>query len=131
MVRKLLALIAGLLTFWIVATLIQLASGFIFGMPNPDILGNAEKMTAYVAQMPVGAFIALLLSYVLSSFASGYVARTISRSDSLIIPIVIGVLETIPWAYTITQIPHPTWVVVLGFICYIPFTLLGHRVASR
>ena len=131
MVRKILAFIAGLITFWIIATLIHLISGLIFGLPAPDVIGNAEKMAAYVAAMPLGAFVGLLLSYIIGSFVSGLVMRIISRWDSLVLPIAIGLIGTAAWAFNVMQIPHPTWVTVLGFFCYIPFAIIGYRAAAR
>lgn len=130
MVRKLLALVAGFLTFMIAVTVIQVINGLIFGMPKPETLSSPEMMQAYVSAMPVGASIGLLFSYVVGSFASGYLMRVISKWDSLILPIVIGLIGTFGWAYTITQISHPIWVTIAGFFCYLPFTLLGHRTAK-
>jgi hypothetical protein len=131
MVRKILALIAGFITFGVVVTLIQLINGLIFGMPTPDVIGNPEKMAAFVAAMPMGGFIGLLVSYGVGSFASGFVMRVISKWGSLVLPIVIGLLGTTAWVYNVAQIPHPMWVTILGLFCYVPFAILGHRAAGR
>lgn len=130
MVRKILALLAGLFIFFLVTTLIQFISGLMYGMPNPEIIGNIDRMNEYVAQMPAGAFTLLLLSYVVGSFASGFLMRMISRWDSLVLPLIVGTLGTVGWIFNIGQIQHPMWVVVIGFLCYIPFTILGHRAAA-
>jgi ABC-type multidrug transport system permease subunit len=90
-------------------------------------MGNPEKMKAFVAEMSVGAFIALLLGYIIGSFASGFVMRKLSQWDSLVLPLIVGLLGTAGWFYTVVQIPHPMWVIVLGFLCYIPFAILGYR----
>jgi hypothetical protein len=128
--RKILAFIAGLITFFIVVSLMHLLNGLIFGMPSPDVYANPEKMTAYVAGMSTGAFVGVLVTYIVGSFASGFVMRILSRWDSLILPVVIGLIGTAGWAYNINQIQHPMWVTVLGFFCYLPFAILGHRAAQ-
>jgi hypothetical protein len=130
MLRKLLAFIAGFITFGVVVTLIQLVSGLIFGMPSPETIGDQVKMAAFVAAMSTGGFVGLLLSYIIGSFVSGFVTRVISRWESLLLPILIGLIGTVAWTYNVTQIPHPMWVTVLGFFCYIPFAILGHRAAA-
>lgn len=127
MVRKILAFLAGLIIFMVVVTLIQLLSGLMFGMPNPEIIGHPEKMKEYVAGMPTGAFVGLLISYIVGSFTSGFVMRKIAQWDSLVLPLIIGLIGTIAWAYNVIQIPYPMWVTILGFLCYIPFTILGYR----
>lgn len=45
--------------------------------------------------------------------------------------IIIGVLLTGAWIMNVVNIPHPTWVVALGFLCFIPPVLLGSWLASR
>ena len=130
MIRKIAALIAGLITSFIVVSLVQVLNGLIFGMMDPNSLGDIEKMRAFVAGMSAGAFIGLLLSYVLGSVAAGVVMRFISRSSSIVLPMAVGVVGTVTWIYNVTNIPHPTWVMIAGFFCFVPFVLLGHRLAS-
>lgn len=130
MVRKVLALLAGVVMFFVVTMMVQLIGGFMFGMPGPDIIGNVEKMAEYVERMPLGAFVFLLLSYITGSFSAGFVMRIISRWDSLLLPIIVGTFGTIGWIFNIAQIRHPVWVTVIGFFCYIPFAIFGHRAAA-
>ena len=130
MVRKILALVAGVITFWVVVTLVQLVTGLLFGMPDAETMGSPEKMKVFVMGMSVGGFIGLLLGYIIGSFASGFVMRKLSQWDSLVLPLIVGLLGTAGWAYTIVQIPHPMWVTILGFLCYIPFAILGYRSAK-
>jgi len=130
MVRKILALIAGFLTFIIVVTIVQVINGLIFGMPKPETLNSPEAMQAYVSSMPTGSFLGLLVSYIVGSFSSGYLMKVISKWDSMLLPLVMGLIGTCGWAYTITQISHPIWVTIAGFLSYLPFTFLGYRTAK-
>lgn len=129
MLRKILAFVVGFVTFGILVTLVQVTSGLIYGMPRPETMNDPELMKGFVAGLPMGAFILLLLSYIVGSFGSGFVMRKISKGDSQLLALAIGLIGTVAWAYTITQVPHPIWVSVLGFLTYIPFTLIGHRAA--
>ncbi|MGD9629846.1 MAG: hypothetical protein AB7V18_11435 [Pyrinomonadaceae bacterium] len=129
MLRKILAFVGGFVTFGILVTLVQVISGLVYGMPRPETMNDPELMRGFVAGLPTGAFILLLLSYIVGSFGSGFVMRKISKWDSQLLPLAMGLIGTATWAYTITQIPHPIWVSVLGFMTYIPFTLIGHRAA--
>ena len=130
MVRKILAVIAGLITFYVVVSGVQMLNGIIFGAPPPETMTDPAAMSAYVAGLPTAAFIVLLLGYVLGSFVAGFVMRKISHWDSLVLPLIVGVLGTVGWIANLAMVPHPIWVAVVGFFCYIPFAILGHRAAK-
>jgi hypothetical protein len=130
MVRKIIGGVIGLVTFFILASIIQTVNGLVYGAPPPETMTDLAAMSNYVAGLPAGAFTVLLAGYIVGSYAGGLVARVISKWDSLLIPIVIGALGTIGWIANVAVIPHPLWVIVVGMFCFIPFTLLGHRSAK-
>ena len=129
MLMKIVALIVGFFTFVIVVSVIQLIGGMVFSAPTAEMMADPVSMSEFVAKMPFGAFVMLLLGYVLGSFISGFVMRKISKWDSLILPIVIAALGMLGWILTISSIPHPQWVTIIGFLCFLPFTILGHKAA--
>mgnify|MGYP003389963385 CR=1 FL=1 len=129
MLIKIVALIVGFFTFVIVVSIIQLIGGMVFSAPTAEMMADPASMAEFVSKMPIGAFIMLLLGYAIGSFASGFLMRTISKWDSLILPIVISALGMLGWILTIFAIPHPTWVTIVGFLCFVPFTILGHKTA--
>lgn len=62
----------------------------------------------------------------------GRIAASIqTRSSGIAEAVTVGVVLTAAWVMNVRSIPHPTWVVVLGFFCFIPFVLLGNRSASQ
>lgn len=129
MAMKVIALVAGFVVFGILVMLIQYLNGMIFGAPGPEAASDPEALKAFVSSMSAGAFIGLLISYIVGSFAAGFVMRKIAKWDSLVLPLVIGGLGTIFWIMNLAVIPHPVWVAIVGFLCFIPFTVLGHRTA--
>lgn len=133
MIRKILAVIAGIIAAVIIFMIFQSIGGAIFGgpqMPEGGGMPDPAVMAAYMASLPAGAFVLLALGYIVGSFAGGFVARKISQTDSLVVPVVVGVVLTLAWIMNISMVPHPVVMAVIGFFCYIPFTILGHRVAK-
>jgi len=133
MARNILAVIAGIVAAFVVFMIMQAIGGAIYGKPQISDGGgmpDSTVMAAYIQGLPVGAFVLLALGYVIGSFAGGFVAGKISRSDSLVVPLIIGVVLTFGWIINFAMLPHPMLMVVLGFFCYIPFTILGHRIAK-
>ena len=130
MARKILAFFAGLITFLVVTTIVQLISGAIYGMPSMEMMSDPQAMADHIARLPSGAFVFLAASYIIGSTAAGFLMHKISRWNSLVLPLLIGLIGTIFWAVNSTTYPHPMWMNVLGYFCFIPFTVLGHRMAK-
>lgn len=130
MVRKILAFVAGIVVFGALTAAIQIVNMLIFGMPDQKAMSDPEAMKAYIASLPTGAFIGLLLSYAAGSYVAGFIMRKISKWDSLILAALLGLMGTVAWIVNLGQYPHPLWVAALGFLCFIPFTLLGHKTAK-
>lgn len=132
MVRKILAVIAGLLSAILIFMIMQAIGGAIYGkpqMPEGGGMPDPAAMAEYIKGLPIGAFVLLALGYIIGSTAGGFIARKISLSDSLVVPVIIGVVLTLAWVANISMVPHPIWLTVVGFFCYIPFTILGHKLA--
>lgn len=130
MVRKIFALLAGFVTFFVLVSIVQAISAGIYGMPTPEEMVNRELMSVFIARMPTSAFILLAFAYILGSFGSGFVMRKIAKLDSLVLPLIIGIFGTTAWAFNAYMYVHPVWVTVMGFLCFIPFAILGHRAAK-
>ena len=127
MVLKLLAGIAGIVVFVALVTLFEYVNGLIFGAPSIQAQSDLQALQQFIAQMPVGAGILLLVGYAVGSFAGGFVMAKIARWDSLVLPLVLGILGTIGWILNTIALPHPLWIKILGYLCFIPFALIGYK----
>ncbi len=127
MIRKILAGIAGIIVFVGLVSTFEYVNGLIFGAPNVEARNDLEALQQFIAQMPVGAGILLLVGYAVGSFVSGFVMAKIARWDSLVLPLVLGILGTLGWILNTIALPHPLWIKILGYLCFIPFALIGYR----
>lgn len=129
MVRKILAFLAGLIAAIAITIVAQLLNALIFGVPRIQP-GDTEALAAYVAGLPAAAFILVAAGYAVGYFVGGFLMRKISRWDSIVLPALLGIFGTAGWTLNISKIPHPTWMIVLGFFCFLPFAFLGYRLAG-
>jgi len=92
MVRKTLAIIAGLLTGLLVILLVRTMS--LAKYPFPDTLDwtDSAHRNEYIAALPDAAFLIVIASHMLGAFLAGLIASLISRKDRFAIGIVAGLL---------------------------------------
>lgn len=130
--RKILAVIIGMIT----ATAIIWLAYMISSMMAPFYPKNLEYMSrgeviAYMQSVPMGTFVTVLAGYAVAAFAGGFISTKMGRrwSSGPALALVVGLLLTIG-SLTISQMwPQPLWFIAASFVCYIPFSLLGYRIA--
>lgn len=130
MVRKILGFVVGLVIANVIIIVSQMISGMIFGMPPTLDMNDTTAMANYISGLPTAAFALVAIGYALGYFVGGFAMRKVSQWDSLILPVILGALGTIGWIMNISMLPHPIWMVIVGFFCFIPFALIGHRAAK-
>ncbi len=78
--RKILAVVAGVILAGLVVYGVQAIGHQVYPPPENLDTKNMEAMKAYVATLPVGAFLFVLVAYILGSFAGGWLAAKIPRA---------------------------------------------------
>jgi hypothetical protein len=129
--------ILGMLAGVVVAVLVIMAMemlGHRFYPPPPGLdptdPANEAAFAQFVAAMPFGGKLMLLLAWLLGTFAGALVAARIARHQTaaaLLVALVVisGVIGMI------MSIPHPTWLGILGVLLPIPVALLAMRLVYR
>ena len=130
MLRIVLGIIVGIVVGSLVFLGFQTVNTVIFPLPEGVDFSNKEGMKKFIADLPATGFILLLTGYAVGSLGAGFIARKISRHASIIAPIILGAFFSLGWLMNTSMLPHPVWVVVLGYLMYLPFTVLGHKLAG-
>ena len=123
--RKIWAYVAGLGTAFIVILVLEAALHFIFTMPSGANMNDAAAIDQMMRAMPVAAFAALLVAYIIGSFAGGLTAALVSDGSSSTPSIVTGCALTIAGAANVFSMYHPTWFRIASLLTYLPFAYLG------
>lgn len=198
MLRSVLSVIAGVGIAIVTFSLFQGIGGLLNPPPSTLDYNDKNAVAAFIASMPISAFLILVAGYIVGSFLAGWFATKLLRSRSLavltivsildlilvgmmlvvlvavlrlleglpgivktllpfliigvsviggillgrtaqrsepgrgriVVTAVVGILLTAAWIMNLAKLPHPTWMVVIGLLCFIPPVMLGGHMAS-
>jgi len=127
MLRKISAVLLGLLAAVATVMLIEWISHQIYP-PPPDLdFKNPEQVRQHVATLPLGAFIAILFGWLMGTLAGGVVACQIAREKPAVFASIIGTVMMAATIANLIMIPHPGWFSIAGIVVIAAGTLLAIR----
>lgn len=127
MLRKILSVVIGIAVGVLGIMLIQSLSSQMYPMPEGLDYKDTEAFGAYVKTLPVGAFLMVILSYIVGSFFGGMSATSLSKEKYRSAIIVGGVL-TLAGIANAMSMPQPLWVSIVSVLVFIPSAYLGAKV---
>lgn len=133
MIRKILAVVIGLIAGSVVNMAIVMASHVLFPLPEGIDPNDMEAFKAHVEAngMETGALIMVLLAHSGGSLVSGFVCGLIARRAWYAAAIGMGILWLCGGAYMLTQLPSPIWFAVTDIVLYVPAAMLGVKLGAR
>lgn len=130
MMKRILAIILGLIISFIIISLFQKLGHKLYPPPEGINMNDKEAIKTLVASMPMGAFIVLLISYMLGAFGGGFIAARVSK-DRIRPSIIVGAVLMLAGLVNVIMIPHPLWFAILSIIMYIPMAYTGGKLGLR
>lgn len=131
--RKIAAVIVGFVAASVVMMLVEFANGHLF---YPE-LGNAaarstdpEAIRALLATAPVGAFLVVIVGWILGSFVGGFCTARIGSSAPVNLALVLGALLTLAGIANNLMLPPPAWFWIPSLVVFLPAAYAGARWAS-
>ena len=125
--RSILAIVVGALAAIILISAVEGVSGLLYPLP-PDVdPGQPDVMQQYIAQLPIGAFVLVLVGWALGTFVGGWVAARLAGRAPLTHGLVVGALFLAAGVLTMLTIPHPIGMWVGGIVLPIACSYLGAR----
>ena len=92
---------------------------------------DREAIRALMASAPVGAFLVVLLGWVLGSLLGGFVAAWIGSSGPVPHALVLGGLLTLAGIANNLMLPPPAWFWLPTLVVFLPAAYAGARPAPR
>ncbi len=130
--RSLAAVVAGFVAASVVMMIVESINGRLL---FPE-LGKAaegvtdrEKIKALLAAAPVGAFLVVLVGWVLGGVAGGWVAARLAARAPVGHGLAVGALLTLGGVANNLMIPPPLWFWVASLLVLIPAAYAGARLA--
>jgi hypothetical protein len=131
MTKRLLAVIGGIL---LGATVIFLVESLIHTYyPPPEGLDVTDKaaLAEFVATLPLGALLGVLLAWGAGAFVAGWFGAWVSPVSPLRHSLLCGIGLTVMALMNMVNIPHPGWFWVPGLLVHLPLALLGGRLTGK
>jgi uncharacterized membrane protein len=129
-VRKLLILLAGIVVAVMVIMLTEQLSGRLYPMPAGMAVTDKQAMRSYVATLPLGAFLLVLLSYALGGLLGGWVMARLDRAAGRRNAIRLAAALVVASLMNLFALPHPAWFWVTNLALVVATPLLGARLAG-
>lgn len=134
MMRKVGAVVAGMLVVFSVVTAIQLVSARLFPLPagvSPFDPADAEAFAAYVRALPTAAWLLAFGSELLGALLGGLTAGWIARARSLWVSGTVVALAMAASVMNWWTFSHPVWFIAAELIGYALVFLLVLGVGRR
>lgn len=129
--RLVLAILGGVLVAGLVVYLVEAAGQLMYPPPAGLDMRDRDAMSAYVSQLPSGAFAIVLTAWILGALAGSWVAVRIAARPAVWPGLVIGGLLLLGVASNVMTVPHPVWMVVAAIVAIPAAAYAGARLAIR
>ena len=129
--RSIFGVIIGLFVAILIISLVDYLSHVLFPLPAGVNPTDADQLRAAVGQIPVTAFLLMILGWGVGSFLGAWLAGRIAGRNPLIHGLVVTVILMITGIANMIMLPHPIWVWALGILAFLGCGYLGAKLSAR
>ena len=130
MIRKIAAVVVGILLTSLVVGLVQQLGHYLYPLPAGTDPNDPEAIKKYVENAPFLAVFFVIISYAAGAFTGGFVSTKIANDSKKIYALIIGVLFLFTSIYMMVTIPSPIWFWILGIAVW-SLVLVGWKLALK
>jgi hypothetical protein len=130
--RSIAAVVAGFIAASIVMMIIETINGRVL---YPELAKAAEGVTdretirALLATAPVGAFLVVIVGWILGGVAGGWTTARLAARANAGHGLVLGALLTLAGVANNLMVPPPLWFWIASLVVLMPAAYLGARLA--
>jgi hypothetical protein len=126
-IKALMAIFGGIIIGALVIVLGETMMHSFFPTPAGLNLSDTSAVTAMMQSAPLQMFIGVLITYIIASFAVGYVTNYLSKNTKYRPALIAGFALMVMGILNMTSLWHPTWFWVVSIPCFMIFAFLGGR----
>ena len=129
--KSFIAILAGLIGAGLVITLVLVLGYWV--MSNPDLAQRLENdnLRALMEQVPISAFIVVLVAWSIGGFTGAAVAARIADTRLILHGMAVGAALTLMALLSLLSIPYPAWFWFLNLVIVLPAAILGAWLLAR
>ena len=109
MIRKIIALVVGLLAALALVTSIEGLGYELYPLPDSIDSQNIDQMRQHIESLPPQALLIVLSAWIVATMGGGLLACIISKVKPLLFASLIGLATMSGSIYIMFKIPHPPW----------------------
>ena len=102
-----------------------------FPAPAGVDVTTPEGMAQAVGMMPTGAFIGLVVGYLVATTLGAYVAARLAASRHLLVASLVAAVFVAGGVANFMMIPHPIWVPIASMLAFLLAPVLALRLAGK
>ena len=129
MLRDIFAGIAGVVIAVLIVFLADELSHMVYPMAASLDPADTEDLRAYIATLPIAAFLMVMGGWVVATFVGSVVADRIGTAKLWIYPTVVGGFMFTATTANLIAIPHPHWFTAISLTAILLSAWLAWRVA--
>lgn len=130
MTRKIFAVIAGVITAILCFVSVETFNHQIHPFPTSLNFNNTKQVNEYMQTVPLSFWLLVLAGWAVGSVLAGFVIQKISKTDSMILSSIAGIVLTLSSITNLFAFQHPVWFMVLALILFVPAVFLGNALAK-
>jgi uncharacterized membrane protein required for colicin V production len=130
MLNRILAVVVGIITGFLIVTFGDLIVHQFIIVPDDLNVLDKKSMADFVGHIPTIFLITMVGYWLLSSFVGAMIASIINRNGWRNTSLIVGAILMSGAVSNLIIIPHPSWMLVVSAIGYLPFALLGGKITS-
>ena len=127
MLRKISAVLLGVVAAFCTVMLVEWLSHQVYPLPPGLDFKDPEQVRQFTSTLPLGAFLLILLGWLLGTISGGLAACFVAREKPVVFASIIGAVMLAATVANLIMIPHPTWFSIAGIIVIGLGTLLASR----
>jgi len=125
MLRRILAIVAGLVAAMAIIFAIEAVGRVLFPLPSGMALNDPDSIRDRVDMIPIGALASILVAWTFGALAGSYSVGRLIGARGASLAYVAGAVVLV-WAALMTmRMPHPIWFVLATPILIVGATVLG------
>ncbi|OBW40113.1 hypothetical protein AB670_03580 [Chryseobacterium sp. MOF25P] len=128
MLKKILAVVAGIIVGSICVWAVETVNHLIYPYPEGMKPGDMEGFKNYIEALPFLGKFMVIIGYALGALVSGFIATKISKDGKPTAALICGIIFLVFTIYNMTVLPTPIWFWVLGILVW-SLVLGGYKLA--
>jgi hypothetical protein len=130
--RSILAVFLGMFLFMLTVIALEHAALAVYPPPpGLDGSGDSGDLHAAMGKMPAGAFLLLILGWVVGAADGAWLAATVARRARIVHGLIVGGVAMAGAIMIMLHIPHPVWIWVASLVSIPAAAYAGAWFANR